>query len=77
MPSYEVEHVCPLTSGQKDSLAEDITKIHTERFGAPSLFVNVRFTDTRDHVTYAGGVRVGFPFSFDRLLQPRSISLEM
>ncbi|KAK8219302.1 hypothetical protein M8818_001036 [Zalaria obscura] len=57
MPSYEVEHVCPLTSGQKDSLAEDITKIHTERFGAPSLFVNVRFTDTRDHVTYAGGVR--------------------
>ena len=58
MPNYEVEHTTPLTPQQQDALAEAITKIHTEKFSAPSLFVNVRFTDIFKHAVYVAGKRV-------------------
>lgn len=61
MPAYEVEYICPLSEGQRDELAAAITKIHAEQFGAPSLFVNVRFTDVKEHATYVGGKRVSIP----------------
>ncbi|KAI9713560.1 MAG: hypothetical protein M1820_000942 [Bogoriella megaspora] len=57
MPMYEVEHICPLTPSQKDDLAEAITKIHSELFIAPRLFVNVRITDISEHRTYVAGKR--------------------
>ncbi|THW18368.1 hypothetical protein D6C98_02867 [Aureobasidium pullulans] len=55
MPAYEVEHVCPLTNDQKDRLASAITKIHSEQFSAPKLFVNVRITDISGQRTYVAG----------------------
>lgn len=57
MPNYEVEHICPLTVGQQDELAEAITIIHSEHFSTPKLFVNVRFTNISDHPTYVAGKR--------------------
>ena len=59
MPMYEVEHVCVLTPSQKDDIAEAITKIHSEQFAGPRIFVNVRFTDISEHYTYVAGKRVG------------------
>lgn len=57
MPAYEVEHVCSLTQDQQDQLAETITKIHSEQFSAPRIFVNVRFTDIKNQATYVAGKR--------------------
>lgn len=57
MPAYEVEHVCPLAIGQQDELAEAITKIHSEQFNAPRIFVNVRFTNIENQATYVAGKR--------------------
>ncbi|KAL9097024.1 MAG: hypothetical protein Q9165_000988 [Trypethelium subeluteriae] len=57
MPMYEVEHVCTLTPSQKDDLAEAITKIHSEQFTTPRIFVNVRFTDISEHDMYVAGKR--------------------
>jgi len=59
MPLYEVEHVIPLTSDQKDLLASAITTIHSQLFTTPSLFVNVRFANVANADTYIGGKRVG------------------
>lgn len=59
MPNYEIEHICPLTESQKDEIAEAITRIHTEQFKAPRLFVNCRFTNIKDHAVYVAGKRVG------------------
>ncbi|KAL9096326.1 MAG: hypothetical protein Q9165_001323 [Trypethelium subeluteriae] len=42
MPLYDVEYVTPLTDETQEQLAKAITRIHTERFGTPSYFVNVR-----------------------------------
>ena len=58
MPNYEVEHICPLTASQQDELAEAITKIHSEKFNTPKLFVNIRFTNIAEHVVYLAGKRV-------------------
>lgn len=58
MPNYEVEHICPLTEGQKDELASAITKIHSEQFSTPKIFVNIRFTNVEGHATYVAGKRV-------------------
>ena len=58
MPMYEVEHTCVLTPSQKDDIAEAITKIHSEQFGAPRIFVNVRFRS--EEYVYVAGKRVGF-----------------
>ncbi|THV68762.1 hypothetical protein D6D28_06408 [Aureobasidium pullulans] len=55
MPAYEVEHVCPLADDQKDLLASAITKIHSQQFSAPKLFVNVRITDISGQRTYVAG----------------------
>ncbi|KAF6237260.1 hypothetical protein HO173_004729 [Letharia columbiana] len=55
MPLYEIEHITPLSSSQKDALARSITQIHSHLFTTPSLFVNVRFTDTASHDVYVGG----------------------
>lgn len=57
MPAYEVEHICQLSPEQKDDLAMAITKIHSNHFNTPKLFVNVRFTNVDDHATYVAGKR--------------------
>jgi len=62
MPSYEVEHVCPLTVAQQDEIAQAITRIHSTKFSTPKLFVNVRFTDITGHVVYVAGKRVCYSF---------------
>jgi len=58
MPAYEVEHICKLTDDQKDRIAEAITKIHSEQFSTPKLFVNVRVTDVSEQRTYVAGKQV-------------------
>lgn len=60
MPAYEVEHVVPLSSQQKDGIAQSITATHTSLFTTPSLFVNVRFIDIADQDIYVGGKKVAF-----------------
>lgn len=60
MPLYEIEHITPLSSSQKDALARSITQIHSHLFTTPSLFVNVRFTDTASHDVYVGGKKVSY-----------------
>jgi len=58
MPLFEVEHICHLSEDQLDMLAQSITKIHSEQFKTPALFVNIRFTNIASHVTYVAGKRV-------------------
>jgi hypothetical protein len=58
MPLYLISHATPLSSSQRDTLAAEITKIHTSLFTTPSLFVNVRFTPADQHVGYVGGKKV-------------------
>lgn len=58
MPRYEIEHVCFLTESQKDELAEAITRIHSDTFTTPRLFVNVRITDVSKQDHYVAGKRV-------------------
>ena len=60
MPTYEVEHVCPLSQEQKDALAMAVTETHSNLFGAPRFFVNVRITDISTHRTYVAGKRVRY-----------------
>ncbi|RJE21906.1 hypothetical protein PHISCL_05751 [Aspergillus sclerotialis] len=55
MPFYEIEHAFNLPKSQRDELAQAITRIHARKFAAPSLFVNIRFTDSKDHRNYVGG----------------------
>jgi phenylpyruvate tautomerase PptA (4-oxalocrotonate tautomerase family) len=55
MPAYDIEHICELSDNQKDQLAEAVTKIHSEQFSTPRLFVNVRITDTSSQRTYVAG----------------------
>lgn len=57
MPYYEVNHSVSLTEGQKDELASAITSIHSTKFTAPRLFVNVKFTDISQTPLYVGGHR--------------------
>ena len=72
MPLYTVQHSCPLSTPQQDELAAAITRLHTQKFTAPSLFVNVTFTDTSSQPTYVAGKRVcTFP-PFKRPLVPSS-----
>lgn len=61
MPLFEVEHTIHLSPLQLDKLAEGITRIHTLAFTTPSLFVNVRFTNVAQQVTYVGGKPVRSP----------------
>ncbi len=58
MPAYEVEHIDPLSSSQKDALAHAITKIHSHLFTTPSMFVNVRFISLEGQDYYVGGRKV-------------------
>jgi len=44
-----------MTVSQQDELAEAITRIHSEKFTTPTLFVNVYFEDVSSHATYVGG----------------------
>lgn len=57
MPLYLVSHAVDLSDEQKDKLAAEITKIHTNLFTAPSLFVNVRFSPADQYQGYVGGKR--------------------
>lgn len=57
MPLYEVQHICPLTEAQMNDLATAITTIHSTKFTTPRMFVNVKFTDAKSHITYIGGKR--------------------
>ena len=72
MPLYEVEHTIHLSPLQLDRLAEGITRIHSLTFTTPSLFVNVRFTNVAQQVTYVGGKPVRSPFP----LLSRDVSCE-
>lgn len=56
MPLYDIEHVTPLTDDQQEALAKALTAVHSKRFGTPSYFVNVRYTDVTDMKVYRGGV---------------------
>jgi hypothetical protein len=58
MPLYLISHAVSLTPSQKDLLAKYITQIHTNLFTTPSLFVNVRFAPSDQHVGYVGGKKV-------------------
>lgn len=62
MPLYEISHVAPLTNAQKDDMALAITKLQCSKFGTPSLFVTVVFTDTTDLKSYVAGKPVSFAF---------------
>ncbi|KAL4734610.1 hypothetical protein BDV11DRAFT_197951 [Aspergillus similis] len=55
MPFYQIEHCFPLQKAQRDELAQAITTIHTRKFATPSLFVNVRFTDSSQQYNYVAG----------------------
>ncbi|KAK2610434.1 hypothetical protein N8I77_003862 [Diaporthe amygdali] len=55
MPWYIVSHRDPISSSQRDELASAITKVHTNLFTTPSLFVNVRFEDASKAHHYVGG----------------------
>lgn len=57
MPIYDIQHVVSLTPSQQDELAEAITKIHSTKFSTPRMFVQVKFTDTSNNLTYIGGKR--------------------
>jgi hypothetical protein len=57
MPLYLFSHAIDLSPEQQDKLAVSITKIHTELFTAPSLFVNVRFSPASQYTGYVGGKR--------------------
>ena len=72
MPLYTVQHSCPLSTPQQDELAAAITRLHTQKFTAPSLFVNVTFTDTSSQPTYVAGKRVCTFIPFKRPLVPSS-----
>lgn len=58
MPLYEVEHSIPLSTPQKDAIAEAITVHHTQIFTAPRLFVNVKFIDVSKQDMYVAGRKV-------------------
>ncbi|KAF2861812.1 hypothetical protein K470DRAFT_256654 [Piedraia hortae CBS 480.64] len=59
MAFYEIQHHILLTSSQQDELAEAITKIHADQFGAVKQFVRVTFTDTSNTRSYIGGEQQG------------------
>ena len=58
MPRYDIQHAVRLTDAEKDEVAGAITKLHTEKFPVPSLFVNVIFSDVSGLTSYIGGKRV-------------------
>lgn len=58
MPLYEVEHCIPLSKAERNALAAAFTQVHTRKFCTPSLFVNIRFTDTSSHNLYIAGEQV-------------------
>ena len=79
MPLYEFHHSNPLSTSQQDALAAAVTKIHTEKFTTPSLFVNVRFHHFDESGSaggggyYVGGKRVS---SFPHLCLSSSIQVK-
>lgn len=58
MPFYNVEHSFPLNLKQKNAFAEQITYLHSRTFGAPSIFVQVKYfpVDASRDAHYVGGV---------------------
>lgn len=58
MPWYVVSLRESIGSSQRDEVASAITKVHTNLFTTPSLFVNVRFEDASSVHHYVGGKRV-------------------
>jgi len=55
MPFYEIQHSLPLSFLQKAHLAKSITSLHSKTFNAPSLFVNIKFTDIKNESYFIGG----------------------
>ncbi|KAI3397601.1 hypothetical protein diail_10573 [Diaporthe ilicicola] len=55
MPWYIVCLREPIDATQRDELASAITRVHTNIFTTPSLFVNVRFEDESKVHHYVGG----------------------
>ncbi|KAI9666407.1 MAG: hypothetical protein M1821_004343 [Bathelium mastoideum] len=56
MPLYDVEYVTPLTDQAQEELAKALTRIHADRFGTPSYFVNVRYVDVSSQKVFRGGI---------------------
>jgi Putative oxalocrotonate tautomerase enzyme len=66
MPLYDIEHICPLTDVQQDAIAAAITKIHTEKFIVPTMFVNVYFRNVSDMTAYVGSYFPAFKLPTSR-----------
>jgi phenylpyruvate tautomerase PptA (4-oxalocrotonate tautomerase family) len=72
MPLYEISHAAPFTKAQKDDMALAITKLQCSKFGTPSIFVTVIFTDTAGLDAYVAGKPVstalesGYAFLYQR-----------
>ncbi len=58
MPVYQVHHSAgSLDDAQRAEIAGRITEIHVANTGAPSIFVNVVFTEIPRGATFTGGKR--------------------
>jgi phenylpyruvate tautomerase PptA (4-oxalocrotonate tautomerase family) len=57
MPLYEVQHSYPLTTKQRQQIAESITHLHSTTFLTPSIFVHVKFhaNDASDNTYFLAG----------------------
>ncbi|TDZ28385.1 hypothetical protein C8035_v007598 [Colletotrichum spinosum] len=44
MPFYQVDHICPLTVDERQSIATSITDLHCTAFDVPPSFIHVNFT---------------------------------
>ncbi|KAH8801518.1 hypothetical protein F5884DRAFT_862212 [Xylogone sp. PMI_703] len=77
MPLYDIEHVTPLTDAQQGELAKSLTAAHAKRFGTPSYFVNVRYTDVSEMKLYRGGVLRKYNRAILRTRNSEKRSVEM
>ncbi|KAE8443969.1 hypothetical protein EG329_001193 [Mollisiaceae sp. DMI_Dod_QoI] len=48
MPFYEIIHHINLTRQQRETLAREITTLHSKAFSAPSYFVNIKFSPSHN-----------------------------
>lgn len=55
MPFYDIQHALSLTPAQHQKLAQAITHLHAHTFKAPSLFVNIKFTERQIDKYFIGG----------------------
>jgi len=74
MPVYEVHSPEGLLSDDdRQEVTDEITRIHTTATGAPSLFVNVVFTDLPAGRTFADGKPARTSFVIGHIRQGRDV----